>query len=254
MTAEHLDEGTVQQLLHDEVPQSIAPAVRNHVRACAVCRDNVAEARRVEAELFTRLNALDDAAPLVTRDQFSAVTAGKVAERHTTAARRRVWRWAAGILLVAGASGVAYAAPGSPLRWLVDRVSDWIRGPATKPDRPIAAIAPAAGGVMMDPGEHAVIELRSMQPSDTLRVRLGDSGQITVNSVGGLVTFNSDPDRLSVSNASGVATVDVVIPRTAPRVEIVADGRQLYLKEGIVIHSVAVDTVGGRHVILPARR
>ena len=254
MTAEHLDEGAVQQFLHDEVPESIAPDIRAHVGACAECRDRVAEAHRVEAELFNRLTVLDDPMPLVTRDYVVAARDGKVALRRAPGVRRRVWRWAAGILLVAGASGVAYAAPGSPLRRLVDRVSGWIRGPATKPDRPSAPIAPAAGGVMMDPGEHAVIELRSMQPSDTLRVMLGDSGQITVNSVGGLVTFNSDPDRLSVSNASGVAMVDVVIPRTARRVEIVANGRQLYLKQGIVIRSVAVDTVGGRHVILPARR
>jgi hypothetical protein len=214
----------------------------------------VAEAHRVEAELFGRLIVLDDPMPLVTRDHVVASRDGKVALRRAPGVRRGVWRWAAGILLGVAVSGVAYAAPGSPLRWLVGRVSDWIRAPATNPDRSISPIAPAGGGVMMDPREHAVIELRSMQPSDTLRVMLGDSGQITVNSVGGSVTFNSDPDRLTVSNASGVATIEVVIPWKAPRVEIVAGGRQLYLKQGIVISSIAVDTVGGRHLILPARR
>jgi hypothetical protein len=46
----------------------------------------------------------------------------------------------------------------------------------------------------------------------------------------------------------------VVLPRTAPRVEIVAGGRRLYVKEGIAITSVASDTTGGRHIILPSRR
>lgn len=255
MTAEHLDEGTVQQVLHDEVPQSIASTVGTHVRECAECRDRVEEARRVEAELFDRLTALDDATPLVTRDRFDAAGNMKVAGRRAPGARHRAWRWAAGILLVTGASGVAYAAPGSPLRWLVGRISEWIRSPAADAGRdPIEPVAPAGGGVMMDPGENAVIELRSVQPSDTLRVMLGESVQITVNSVGGQVTFDSDPDRLSVSNASGVATIEIVIPRTARRVEIVSAGRRLYLKEGTTIRSVAVDTVGGGHVILPARR
>jgi anti-sigma factor RsiW len=255
MTAEHLDEGTVQQLLHDEVPHSIAPAVRAHLDACAECRDRLAEAHRVEAELFDRLTALDDATPLVTRDHTVAARDATLASRRASGAQRDMWRWAAGILLVIGASGVAYAAPGSPLRWLVARVTDWIRTPGTNSDRdPVTPTVPDAGGVMIDPGEHAVIDLRLVQPSDTLRVMLVDAAQIAVRSAGGLVTFESDPDRLSVSNTSGTATIEVLIPRTAPRVEIVTGGRQLYLKEGSTISSIAADTTGGRHVILPARR
>jgi hypothetical protein len=215
----------------------------------------VAEAHRLEAELFSGLTALDDATPLVTRDHIVAPREVKVAGGRAAGASSGVWRWAAGILLVIGASGVAYAAPGSPLRWLVARVSDWIRTPPTNSDRgPVTPAAPDAGGVMMNPGERAVIELRSVQPSDTLRVMLVDAAQIAVRSVGGLVTFESDPDRLSLSNASGIATIEVLIPRTAPRVEIVAGGRQLYLKEGRTISSIAADTTGGRHIILPARR
>ena len=256
MTVEqHLDEGTVQRLLHDELSDSRAPEIRAHVERCVDCRSFVAEARREEAELFNRFEALDDPVPQRRWDQIVDQSQGRSAARREPGARRTAWRWAAGALLAIGLSGVAYAAPGSPLRWVVARLADLIRPSISsrRPDAPVAT-APVGGGVMMDPGGSSVIEILSSQPFDTLRVMIGGGAQIEVRATGGSVTFASDVDRLSISNSAGAASIEVVIPRTARRVEIVARGRRLYLKEGTAITSLATDTTGGRHVIIPSNR
>jgi anti-sigma factor RsiW len=250
MTVEHLDEEMIQRLLHDEVPVTNELAARNHVDACAECRNRLTLARREEADLFSRLEVLDVPMPSVTLPEILARSANSTAPVN----RRVAWRWAAGILFALGLSGVAYAAPGSPLRAVLAKLVSWIRPspepPATGEITPTAA----AGGVMMDVGERVMIELRSVQPFDSLVVTLADASQIAVRSLGGAVTFNSDVDRLSISNASGAARIEVVIPRTAARVEIVAGGQRLYAKNGGTIISTATDTTGGRHLILPARR
>lgn len=248
MTVEHLDDGAIQALLHEEAGAR-APAVRAHLVSCPACRDRLAEAGRDEAELFRSLEVLDVPAPDVKAADLA------VRGRPAPGARRVSSRWAAGIVLVLGLSGVAYAAPGSPLRSALVRLVAWVRPPsATTVPEPIAPIPPAVGGVLLDPGDGAVIELRSLQPFDSLIVTLVDEQQVAVRAHGGAVTFVSDVARLSISNASGVARIEVSIPRAAPRVEIVSGGRQLYLKTGSVIRSVAADSTNGRHVILPAGR
>lgn len=253
MTAEHLDEEMIQRLLHDEVPDADDVAAKSHLDGCAECRDRFTEAHRQEADLFSRLEVLDGPMPSVTLAGVLARSANSTAQANP-GARRAAWRWVAGILFVVGLSGVAYAAPVSPLRAIITKLVAWIRPPSATP--PAGEIAPtaAAGGVLMDAGERVTIDLRSLQPFDSLVVALADEGQIAVRSHGGAVTFDSDVDRLSITNTSGVARIEVVIPRAASRVEIVAGGRRLYLKDGGAIISIATDTTGGRHVIVPVPR
>jgi hypothetical protein len=251
MRVEHLDDGMLQTILHDEAGEARAVELRAHLDACAECRDRVAVARREEADLFKSLEVLDVPAP-----------GAKISDLRTRAtdlprggAGRVAWRWAAGILLVVGLSGIAYAAPGSPLRSILARLAGWIRPPSPTPVRePDTPTPPVAGGVLLDPGDGVVIEARSLQPFDSLVVFLVDEQQISVRSHGGAVTFVSDVARLSISNASGAARIEVAIPRGAPRVEIVSAGRRLYLKVGNAVTSVATDTTGGRHVIVPPSR
>lgn len=251
MTADHLDDGVIQTLLHDEARDARGVAWRAHLDACAECRNRVEDARREEANLFKSFDVLDSVMPTIGLSDLSA----RATRRPGAMTRRGAWRWAAGILFAIGLSGVAYAAPGSPLRLAIDRLVAWIRPPSatTAPER-LTPTPTTAGGVLMDPGDSVVIELRSMQPFDSLVVFLVDEPQVAVRAYGGEVTFASDVARLSVSNASGSARIEMAIPRTAPRVEIMSGGRSLFAKVGNVVNSVATDTTGGRYVVFPPRR
>jgi anti-sigma factor RsiW len=252
MTEQHLDEGMVQRLLDEEIQRTDMAGIHAHIDACAECRERVAVARREESDVLSRLAILDVPSPTMDRG-FPAI-AGPALPLRRGPASGGAWRWAAGILLAVGVTGVALAAPSSPVRWLVDRVSSWFSAPAGDVIRgTVADTPPTAGGIILEPTAPALLELQVLQPFDTIRVTLADDGAISVSASGGTVTFESDIGRLSIRNTSGVATIDVVIPRSAPRVEIRTGTRRLYLKDGSSVTSASADSTGGRHVIVPDR-
>src|SRR5688500_7027672 len=104
----HLDEEQLQRMLHGEAAPVAGRPLREHLSACAECRERLRQAERDEAEVHALLRRVDHPAP--------AVSAEAVAARAGRAPDRGWGRWAAGILLALTAAGAAYAAPGSPLR------------------------------------------------------------------------------------------------------------------------------------------
>jgi hypothetical protein len=224
----HLEEEVVQRLLHGELTPRNAALARDHVAACAVCRARVSEAEREEAWVLDQLTHLDHPPPPL---RAAATMVGR---------RDLAWgRWAAGILLVVCLAGVAYAAPGSPLPQLFQRVAKGIassraRAVQDKGPRPRES---GPQGIAVTPGNRFTIVFSREHPGGGAMVSLTDGTDVVVRAVGGAVTFTSDLDRLSVDNKSSSARFDIEIPRRASHVEIWVGGYRVFSKDSARIVS-----------------
>ena len=239
----HLAEEQVYRVLHDEVPPSLAADVQAHLAACPACRDRVAEAEREDRWIIGRLSLLDHVPPVL-----------RAADLIGAARSRRApgWgRWAAGILLALGVGGVAYAAPGSPLPGVLASIIESVRTPVqpvalpTVPDR-----RPTDAGIALPVVDRLTISFASAASGDTAVISLSSGSEVVIRARGGVTSFASDPDRVTVDHRGGPARFEVLIPRKAPMVQVDVAGRRIFRKAGSGVTSVQVapDSLG-RYVI-----
>lgn len=237
----HLDDEQVQRLLHGELG-SATSTVSEHLAACAVCEQRVADAAHEERRTLGLLGQLDHAAP--------AVAVETIAQR--AGAGRFAWgRWAAGILLVLGAAGAAYAMPGSPVRdWIATALERFRSDPEPPGMLPPPPSAPDASGLVVSAGRELLIEFVSAPAAGHVRVTLTDGTNIEVRAVNGArATFTSDEERLVIDNVDPTTTFDIRIPRTAPRVEIRAGQARLFRKQGERITTDATPDAAGIYLL-----
>lgn len=177
-----------------------------------------------DTELEALLRTLDHAPPSVTADHVIA-RAGRT--------RSRV-RWAAGIAVGLGVAGAAYALPGSPLPAWVDAAAEWV-GLAGSPRQGVRATRPdgedaGPAGIAFDAGESVVVVFRS--PSEGyLRVVPATDSLVVIEAPAGAARFTSEPGRLLIDPLSP-DTFELRLPASTARVEVLADGRRVFLKEG----------------------
>jgi hypothetical protein len=201
------------------------------------------------ADVEALLRTLDHPVPPVTAESLA------LRARTAAAARQRVRplvRWAAAIALAAGATGVAYALPGSPMpRWvaaLVARLDYRSEARPSKPTRP-AVPARASAGIAVEPGRDLVIVFSRGTPGALGRVALSDGAEVVVRSPAGAATFTSDAGRLVIAGSGAPDTFAIEIPRRARRVEIRMGGAQVFLKDGERIHTRATRLANGAYEI-----
>jgi hypothetical protein len=235
----HLDDEQLQRMLHQELGGA-EWAVGEHLSSCVECRSRLSEAEEEEQWVLDRLRVLDHAAPLLSLAQVTAsLPSPAVAWR----------RWAAGIVLFLAAAGVAYAAPGSPLPRVVERLISLLHrrdepraGGTTSP-----SVAAPQAGIAVDPGSRLTIVYRGDQPQSVAIVSLSDSREVIVSAAGGTSTFTADTDRLTIDHSGPPVTIQILIPRQAPRVEVYAGNRRIFLKQGSSIVSPASPDPPGRY-------
>jgi hypothetical protein len=236
----HLDDEQVQRTLHGELTAAHA-GVREHLDRCDECRARVAHEAREERRLFEVLGAIDRPAP--------AVTIARVVAR---AGQRRRWRTrVAAIVLGLAVTGVAYAAPGSPLPDLVKRLlgpSGGASRPGPSSSRPTAE--PVAG-IAVVPGSRFTIELTSLERDAVATVSLTDGPEVVVRAFGGKPSFVSDVDRLEIRDGNDVRAIEIEIPRRAPSLEILWGNRQLLRKRGATVVAEGTRDAAGRYVMRP---
>jgi putative zinc finger protein len=236
----HLDDEQLQRLMHGELAPKPEAEVRDHLARCAECRSLTREAEREEARLFGLLDTMDHSPPSVTVQSIRARAGG----------RSPVWgRWAAGLILGLVGAGAAYAAPGSPLPALVGRVIDWANGttrtPAPSPEPEVGA----AAGITVAPGQRFTILFSRSQVGGMATITLTDSADIMVRALHGIAAFSSDVDRLSIDNGGDSSRFEILIPRSAPSVDIRVNGRQVFRSQNSrVITAAALDSEG-RYVL-----
>lgn len=216
----HLDEDGVLRLVHDELRASERADALAHVAACETCAAAVARERREEEEVGGLLRRLDHPMP-------PAGARAKPARRPAIPA----WaRRAAVLLLIAGAGGVAYAAPGSPLRALLRALRGGAPAPAARTG-PAPARAPEMRGVAVAPGAALTIDV-AIPGGARVLVRLTDADVASVRAPEGHATFTAGENRVGVRGGDTRASVEIDIPRGAPRVDVSAGGRTLLRKRG----------------------
>lgn len=201
------------------------------------------------ADVEALLRTLDHPVPPVTAESLA------LRARSGAAARQRVRplvRWAAAIALAAGATGVAYALPGSPVpRWvaaLAARLDSRSEARPSEASRP-AAPARASAGIAVEPGRDLAILFTHGPPGALGRVTLGDGAEVVVRSPVGAATFTSDAGRLVIAGSGAPDTFAIEIPRRARRVEIRVGGARVFLKDGERIDTRASRLANGAYEI-----
>jgi hypothetical protein len=222
----HVDEERLQRLLHGELGRTDEAEARAHLADCEECSRRLAAMTRDEERVDSLLRVLDRPAP--------RVDVRAIARR---ADARRPWipRWAAGVVLVLGLAGVAYALPGSPLPRLVDAVVEWAKG-RRDPLSPGAGgpVPPnsSAAGIAVSPGERFTILFQTPNARGEILVRLTQAAEIEVRAPRDVATFTAGESQLVVDGRGISATYEIDVPLTAPRIEIRAGEDRIFLKEG----------------------
>ncbi len=234
----HLDDERVQRLLHGELEPAGERLARQHLAACDDCRALVEVARAEEHDIFGRLRAVDHPLPDIDPQAILAAGPGPGGR----------WRsWAAGILLVAAAGGAAYAAPGSPLPGVLTRLVAVLRPTQSRPaaDTTAADTAAPGAGIAVAPGDRLTIRFVT-EPGAYGTVWLTDGDEVVVRAVEGAATFSSDVERLSVRSA-GPARFEILIPRSAPSVEVLAGDAPVFHKRAGEVVAEAGPGADGRY-------
>ena len=205
-----------------------------------------------ETESIERLlRSLDHAVPPISAESIAA---------KARARSRGRTRWITAILTVAVA-GAAYAAPRSPVRaWisaLVDRRSAIPEGGVRAAAPPAA---PAPSGIAIDPGASLVIVFESPRVAAAAGgaaiVSLEDGVEAVVRAPRGAATFTTGAERLAIEEWDASATFEIVVPRSAPRVEIRVGARSVFVKSRNAVSTRGIETGAGRYTIpleLPVR-
>ena len=234
----HLDEEQLQRLLHGELGAS-AIFAREHLKACAECRSRLTEAEQEESWVFDRLRQVDHPAP--------RVNAPRVLSPARAPSRQRL---AAGVFLAVAATGVAYAAPGSPLPRVITRIIEAVSGAPSRPS-PAPVIPPASApqaGIVVGAGERLVIVFPAVSAGGGATISFTEGRDVVVRALDG-AAFTSDFSRLLVDSVSPGGRFEIEIPRTAPLVEVRAGGRRVFLKQlSRIVTDAAPDASGSYHL------
>jgi anti-sigma factor ChrR (cupin superfamily) len=235
----HLDDERVQRLLHGELEPAGERLARQHLTACDHCRTLVDEARAEEHRLFGLLREVDHPPP--DAEPLAILAAGR-------SPASRWQRWAAGIVLVAAAAGAAYAAPGSPLPAALDRLVTILAPtePRTAVDSAAADTAAPGAGIAVTPGDRLTIRFLVEGDGALATLSLTDDDEAMVRAMTGAATFSSDVDRLSVRSA-GPARFEILIPRSAPWVEVLAGDTPVFRKRAAKVVTETEPGPDGRY-------
>jgi hypothetical protein len=237
----HLDDDRIQRLLHGELGPAEAE-VGAHLATCADCRGLLEQARAEEARLFGLLTGVDH--PIATVDPHTLFA--------PTRAEGRWGRWAAGLLIGAALAGAAYAMPGSPIPWVLER----LLGPEREVRQPRHATradtaSHSTRGIAVDPDGALVIQLGASGEEALATISLTDDEVVLVRAVAGDATFTSDPGHLTV-RSTGAARLEILIPRAATAVEVRADGAAVLQKSaGGTVTTLPRDSAGRYSVRVP---
>lgn len=235
----HLDDGTLQSFLDDELPPGERAEAAEHLLACSRCRAAQEELLRAHA-LFSHSVAVLDVEPAFSPTRRS----GSRARRGTSSVVK-----AAGLILALAAAASA-AVPGSPVRaWIESAIEpEAPAAPTPAPDRTPALAPtelPAPAGVSLSADGPVVVALVGVEGTAIL-LEASDGASASVSARGCVrdPVFRTGRDRIEVREAAG-GQVRVRLPaRSGARLEV--NGR-LYAeaRQGALRVHVPGDTIDG---------
>jgi anti-sigma factor RsiW len=239
----HLDEEGLQRLLDGELSAAAAHRAHAHLAGCEDCRSRLTAAEREQAELFATLRALDRPAGAVS--VAAVLAAGPRGASSVPPVPRVRLAWAAGFAIALALGGIAYALPGSPLRaWIAALANGNGFGGAARTEAPAPApVAPEMAGVSVPPGERLVISFLHARAGARVRIGWSDGAEVEVRAPRGAASFESAAGTLRIDDREPVL-YEVRIPRSAPEIELEAEGARLFRKAGERVTGPAPDAAG----------
>jgi hypothetical protein len=124
----------------------------------------------------------------------------------------------------------------------------------------VAPAAAAPSGIAIDPGAALVIVFESPRfgagTGGQVLVSLEDGAEVVVRAPRGAATFTTGTERLAIGEWDASARFEIVVPRSAPRVEIRVAAHTVFVKSRGDVSTAGVETGPGRYTIpleLPAR-
>lgn len=220
----HLDDGTLQAFLDDELPPLARAAAAEHLLGCEACRGVRDELTHASAVFAGAVAVLDIRAP----ERKEAALPGRT--RRGLGAGSLVKAASLTLLLAAAASA---AVPGSPVReWIVQAVAptpDAPEPPVEEPSAPAAEALPV--GVSLVPAGRVVVVVTGME-GVTLRLAETDDSSVGVTAKGAVTdpVFRTAPGRIEVRGAVG-GEVTIELPRSLADARVVVDGEVYAEKE-----------------------
>ncbi len=156
-----------------------------------------------------------------------------------------------GALAIGGAAYATSLFPNSTLAGWVDVVvgwvSEWGQPEAATPSSSSAGTeGTTLAGVAVSPGRVLTIRFTVPAPrhEGAARISLTAGRDVEVRAAQEAATFFTDAGLLEV-RVAGAATFDVLIPESAPRVEIVVGENRIFLKDGArIVTELSRDTAG----------
>ena len=231
----HADEGQLRTLVDGELGHE---QLRHHVQGCGACKARAEWVRMERDEVFDLLATLDHSRAGVGPEKVIA---------RGLALRWRPIAKAAGFAVVFALAGAAYAAPRSPIRSLLARVLS--REPAPSPAVQRSAAEPVVSGITVAPGDRMVIAFAAAQPKGEIRVRLGDVEEIEVRTTGAGAAFTAGEKNLSINNTGLNADFEILLPRSAPLVELFIGKDRIFAKRGDEVTTLGSRTATGGYVV-----
>jgi anti-sigma factor RsiW len=238
MPTMHLDEETIQRLLNGELERFAESPAHLHLTQCEECRARLEAAAREEEETHALLRFADHSPPAVSVEAI-ANRARQLQEEERARNLRRTagMRRAAGILLVIGLAGAAYAFPGSPLPKWLSAAMGWIREsgsgpPVSAPQVTSREDGGSMSGIAVPAGKNLVIVFTSPQEEGAVKVSITEENDVVVRGPSGSANFTSEEEQLVIHNESSAESFEIEIPKNAPRIEIRVGEKTIFLKEG----------------------
>ena len=242
----HLDDGTLQAFLDDELPPEERASAAEHLLGCPQCQETKDDLVRAHSVFSEAISVLDVDAP--------GRAAPAAASRKAGAGFGGGPFVKAAILILLVAAAASAAVPGSPVReWIVRAVEPApveAPAPAVEPvPEPAPAPAPVPAGVSLAAGSPVEVALNGMDGS-TLRLVETEGERVVVSTAGAEVdpSFRTATGTLEVHDGVG-GEITVEWPASLETARLVVDGELYAEKAGgeLRIH-VPTGTVEGVHI------
>lgn len=270
----HPDDELLQRRLDGELSRDALVDVQAHLDVCSECTLKLERMRAELERVETLLPHLDHDLPHVDPNSVLARLhewlPGAAIVRDVPARGGRfafVWetpwrRWAAAALVLVSFGGVAYAIPGSPLRDWVQSAREWLAGDDRARSRPSEDVgiddselsesgvaATDHAGVSALPGEAFVIRFESITLGSQVLVTLTDDPEILVQAPAGAAGFTTGDGRITVEVQKPGTTIEVFLPRHAPRIELRVAERIVFEQSGTRVTTDSSADATGRYLL-----
>lgn len=237
----HLDDETLERLLHGELDPGPEATVRRHLASCPSCEARLEESRALESRLFGLLGTLDHEAPEI--DWNSALPPPPTRAKAGS-------RIAASIAFLMLGGGILYALPDSPIRGWIDRLRGKDATEASTSDiGSRSEIETPVSGLSLRPAGAFEIDFNDSQATGAIRLRLVQTPEVEIRVLGSPVGLESGPDRLSVSNANSRSSYEILVPESAASIRVRVDGEEVFRTRRGEVQSAGLPDSAGFYVL-----